>query len=357
MAQKTSTTPEATSQASSQVFNTPELVLIILGSLDELSLVRSQGINPIFHGLIQNTKSLRRRIGFAVEGAQDVIDTSKEDHSADLVWNPLLDWFITRAFLGGNAGLAEKDHITQARRPLTCNILPHALRAAQNPVSTIHSILITTKPADALRVVLSKETCETAFEWSSPTCVKSKTGVTIGQVFKEWAHINDARKRRPVTFCVPLPVKKQLGWSWMRADRVVEMCHADIVETVSRIVSGSYSPMQMSGLCDKVSIEHQELIRKFYGVCTVPGWFQSSMMKQRQAMTGILVEWKVLSQAFEVKQKQSQEANSMLLNLMRWSGPKKETEECKDTMMSSVMNYAAGFVLNRQDRGEISRIS
>lgn len=142
---------EVKPNAASRVLNMPELVLLILPSLDKLSLVRSQGINRVFHDLFRNTSSLRGRI---IKEGQIVLDTAQNEGLSQLLrWTPWLDWFITTAFLVGcpryEGPIGEIQHF------FACNILPHALRAAQNPGSMVYDMPITNPPVRSVGILIS----------------------------------------------------------------------------------------------------------------------------------------------------------------------------------------------------------
>jgi hypothetical protein len=136
-----------------RVLQTPELVIIILEHLDELSLVRSQGVDSLFRNLVQGTRVLRQKTGLIDRTSiiTNMITTSNDDKYPNLTWNPLLDWFVTRAFLFDGC---TDGPINQSHDFVVFNVLPHALRAARNPASSIHQISITNKPVNRVQFFL-----------------------------------------------------------------------------------------------------------------------------------------------------------------------------------------------------------
>lgn len=193
--------------ANEKVLRTPELVILVLKYLDELSLVRSQGVNTFFHQLVQGTKTLRQRIGLTLAStpteSTDVIDTSGGGNYPDLTWNPLLDWFVTRSFVFDNR---TDGPIGQSHDYVIFNILPHALRAAYDNNSSVHRLSIATQPVNHVQLFCAPD------EFSSrrglagrlPTIeVQKMEGVSLGDMLKGWAMISTHRKAMPVALCLP----------------------------------------------------------------------------------------------------------------------------------------------------------
>jgi hypothetical protein len=131
-----------TTAASQRFFATYELVLSTLHFVDELSLVRAQDVNYTFRNVIQENSALRQRIRFRHSGAK-VVDTScGGGTAADMCWNPLLNWFCFNSFHRSNH--FEFGSLEKCGEYGMLTLLPHALRAARNPSSSVHEILATT---------------------------------------------------------------------------------------------------------------------------------------------------------------------------------------------------------------------
>ena len=110
---------------------------MILGYLDELSLVRIQGASKYFRRIITNERSLKARLGLR-DASQTVVNTTQPERPEGLTWNPLLDWVSTRLFL----------HTQREARPvnvhhdrLIFHFLPLALRAAKAPFDSSPELL------------------------------------------------------------------------------------------------------------------------------------------------------------------------------------------------------------------------
>lgn len=186
--------------ATQKFFATYELVLATAHHLDELSLVRVQRVNRTFLAVVRETSALRARIGIRADSDQapEPIDTSKP--RGEIRWNPLLNWFNFSCFTcpsPRNNGMLRDCSIFSI-----LTLLPHALRAARDPDSTIHSIYIALPPVNRLLVRVVKEYSATSDFSTDPTVLEDKQGITIGQLLASWDR--DAGPRDTLSFPLSL---------------------------------------------------------------------------------------------------------------------------------------------------------
>ena len=163
--------------ATNTVFATHELVGLIVEQLDELSLVRTSGVNCTFRAVILQSTTLQRKLGIGFS-QPEVLSTKTirlKEVTYDTAWNPLIDWFLARQFT--DSGF-QKGPITRLLpdQAFTLIVLPHALRAAGIPNSSIHRMSATIPPVDKLPICI---------DWGCTKLivVENQDGVKIGDVF------------------------------------------------------------------------------------------------------------------------------------------------------------------------------
>jgi hypothetical protein len=336
--------------ASTEVLGTAELVILILESLDELSLVRAQGVNSLFHGLIQNTTSLHQRVGLwrPQNSKTDSLKTAtKKMHR----WNPLLDWLVTRSFLLEDGEIGP---ISRSAKFVIFHVLPHAHRAAKIPASSIHKILLTDPPVKRAAVILyAHEPCiGKLLRGSRPPygiLVSNEDGVTIGDVLKIWADERNHQKHLPVGIYVqasvedttPIPVP----------DLFVRKFKSSIMSITLFMAEPPPHPNSDYERPDRVC---GKLAYEFYKVCTAKGWFDCSMEEQVKAMTTLMqirkqfgtiklassdVKWPAWP-ALAWKAKAGR-----YISTVTWTDTKTGKKEKKD--LGYRVEYAAGLIFNK----------
>ena len=166
----------------------PESVENVFLHLDELSLVRVQGVNCSCRAVVMGSVVLKRRLG-SLDVFEDVIDNNRRPLPQDenhVRWNPLLDWFSMRCF-------GEPLFARSFNKPCDVEIttfLPHASHAALSPVSGIYDMSVTLPPVKHVSIVLPTRPGNPYTDrFFRKEVVPSKDrGVSIGDVLCEWAN-------------------------------------------------------------------------------------------------------------------------------------------------------------------------
>lgn len=122
-----------------------------------------------------------------------------------------------------------------------CCLLPHALRAARNSRSSIHSMLVTSQPVSAARLRLvtgsaySME-CETFY-------ITNLTGVTLGDVLGTWQRLTE-KQAAGVPVCLWLPQKNERGFSGVHARLTKYLRRMDSINNLLMPGGGYYHLME-----------------------------------------------------------------------------------------------------------------
>jgi hypothetical protein len=183
------------SMAMNIFFSSQEFILAILQHVDELSLVRAQGISRIFHNVVQEHSSLRKRIGFNTNGDDEVLNTSLSQSPNEVFRNPLLDWFNFPCFTRHSATVSGL--LGSATKFGMYTLLPHALKAAKDLKSSTHSIYLTSPPVDRV-VIYALESANTS-KWYVTPCIKNPQGVTMGEFSSNGRISHNTNSSSPVS--------------------------------------------------------------------------------------------------------------------------------------------------------------
>lgn len=193
--------------AASRVFGITELTVHILDRVHLLDLISLQRVNTTFLACIREAPTLRKRLWWTeYEGPAQIFETGHRpyDDSVDGPWpmihdtittyqlHPLMDWFATRAFYKKEAASPRVTTLHPAA--IVFNFLPHALRAAKQPHSSLYNFQLTSPPVKRVELLFYEPG-----ERIGLTYITKMTGVTLGDLLQTWAGPgNSAMKGMPI---------------------------------------------------------------------------------------------------------------------------------------------------------------
>ena len=233
-------TREATavqSEAADKVFGTYELVALILENLDELSLVRVQGVNSMFRAVFHGMPALRRRLGLQDTVKPDGVDAAKSvigveaprPESAPVEWANLLNWF---SFPIQKLARDDGEPLRDAKLTARFQLLPHAYRAAMNPNALVHHLCATSPPVN--RIILLRINEPISARRYSRRIVNNERGVTIGQVLTAWIALGKSNLGLPVATYIPWGFPAQMPGLYLKF--VDEIGVAAVKSLMSQVV-------------------------------------------------------------------------------------------------------------------------
>ena len=198
--------------AASAVLNTGELVINICDHLDELSLVRVQGVSIIFRDLVRGTRKFRRRL--CIDDGERQAVNARHKFSASIAFNPLLDWFTTRMAISANNF---DGSIHNAGFSIVLTILPHTTRALENEDASWRKMFLTTEPIHHIDVVTfgdlscrSRDTKDEEFRMSYFALSSVWTGGVMMSSILQCASrpwISPRRRSCPIQLSIPMPYR------------------------------------------------------------------------------------------------------------------------------------------------------
>lgn len=328
------------------VLNTVELVNMIFEHLDELSLVRVQGVNKLFCAIVRDTKSFSQRIGF-VAGCEKVFDSYCQAERNVVTWNPLLDWLTTRSFISREQS---EGPIGRTGSQFMFHILPHTYRALAHELydrtpsghadklvtSSLWTISVTLPPVNRITYqmvgdeIVNESSGRRSMMALSTLC--DPKGVTIWAVLEDWAERTDGAKRFPMIMGIP-PVSAQHYTHRFWTREIMLSLRAE-VQTIFE------------------TILHAKIARECYDTCRNPSpliwyyseakqgadWWEMSMREQTEALGKAMDLAK--HQGWSAKDRETSEYPQW--PALAWKPDGKEKAPYK-------VNYADGLVFNRQD--------
>ena len=242
---------QQTSAAVAAVFNTVELATRILEYLDELSLIRAQRVCTYFRAIIRGTRSITKRIGL-LPGKEAVLNPERDD-CRTVRWNPLLDWFTTRLFIGADQ---PSGPIQSLGDVVMLHLLPHAYQAGQKAMddsaTSLNEISATTPQISKL--IIYREYIGRLTDGNShlfTRVLRAKNGISIGQMLSVLAKSSPQKLKYPVvlqiqTWCEqsrrstlrfrPFDQERSM-WAAVRYDRELQEARAASSSSSTRRLS------------------------------------------------------------------------------------------------------------------------
>ena len=171
------------------VFSTTELVLCIFDYLDEVSLIRVSSACKAFHNIVNDTKSIRDRLGLVSSGVGDKARDSSE--VASIKWNSLLNWVALMQLSDGQPTFLHSD---DAAIFVALPISPQAMRrvplSKKNwAASSLYQLSVTLPPVKEIRVwfAAGRRPNRSPQRDVMKHYLFNEYGVTIGQLLGLWA--------------------------------------------------------------------------------------------------------------------------------------------------------------------------
>jgi hypothetical protein len=235
-----------------------------------------------------------------------------------MCWNPLLNWFRFNSF--HRRVKLEFESLGECGEYDMLTLLPHALHAAQNPSSSIHEILATTRPVNHIVLEFSGEGLSAFISYRE--YLENKQGITIGQVLATYA--SNASKYDTLG----LPVCLWMPWNMEQriyvGNPAIEHALCDEMKAIRNRLK-EFRILQLRPVKDTEpvsSLQARAVCQWWFRIVEEKDtWFKTSMVEQSRYVKGVLKHQKYLE---------------ML---------KSEAEGISDDALE--LSYVAGVVLNR----------
>ena len=316
---------------------------MIFEHLDELSLIRAQGVSSTFNTIINGTKKIRQRLGLHPQG-EDIVDTNIMSERVKVRWNPLLDWLITGFFIDN--GAQANGPVSDDNEPKFFHFLPHALRGAilnSEITSSLYRMSITTPPIKRIHAHTPKPGILGLSAWVNVdrSCdhLTNDNGVTIGDFLERWAKLGERMKRQPLLMYIPSDFNddgvrctvRSLMW-----ERTMAYEYRSELLRIRKIMTDS---RKMEWQRPNMELGFNQAGTAAWYYCKAKrsnkNWWYCTMIEQREIMEEVMRSQK------QISQRKLKAENVVEWPALAWD------RDADDTAPYSV-DYACGLIFNRQ---------